>query len=89
MAKAKLPGGAYIVNDQWVNANGEALSDEQIEELEGDDAILEAQTNPGKPLERMNKAELLEYASELGIDVDANSTKAVILDAFLETQTNP
>jgi hypothetical protein len=31
MAEAKIAGGAYLVGGQFVNANGEPLSDEQIE----------------------------------------------------------
>lgn len=31
MAEAKISGGAYVVEGQWVNANGEPLSGEQVE----------------------------------------------------------
>jgi hypothetical protein len=91
--EAKIPGGAFLENGIWVNAHGEQLSDKQIAIVEGDDAILEAQTNPGKPLEQMNKTELLEHAAGLKaaglkLEIDPNSTKAVILDAILEAQTN-
>ncbi len=35
-----------------------------------------------KPLDKMLKAELIEYAEKNGIEIDAKATKAVILDAI-------
>ena len=35
-----------------------------------------------KPLEKMLKAELIEYAEANGIEIDAKATKAVIIEAI-------
>jgi hypothetical protein len=48
MAEAKIAGGAYLVNGQWVNANGELLEDEQIEAVDPKAAKEIAKAKAGK-----------------------------------------
>lgn len=44
--------------------------------------VKEEAAAPAKPVEKMLKAELIEYAADNGIEIDPKATKAVILEAI-------
>ena len=77
MSFETIPGGASKTqNGDWVNANGEPLSNDQIKLLEGD------VTPSVTALEDHTKAELLELARERGITADARMSKADVIAAL-------
>jgi hypothetical protein len=78
MAEAKIPGGAYLVGGVWKNAHGDELTDEQIAALEGQDTSKKEAVN----LTKLNKDQLVKLATERGVSVDADATKAEIIAAL-------
>ena len=75
MSFETIPGGASKTQyGDWVNANGEPLSNDQIKLLEGE-------ASPAA-LEDHTKAELLELARERGITADARMSKADVIAAL-------
>ena len=53
-----------------------------VEEAPKAEAVaVEAEAPAAKPLSKMLKAELIEYAKENGIEIDEKATKAVIIEA--------
>jgi large subunit ribosomal protein L21 len=61
-----------------VEEAAEAPAEEAVEEVA--EAAEEAAEE--KPIEKMLKAELIEYAEKNGIEIDAKATKAVIIEAI-------
>ena len=57
-----------------VEEAAEAPAEEAVEEV--------AEAAEEKPIEKMLKAELIEYAEKNGIEIDAKSTKAEIIEAI-------
>ncbi len=57
-----------------VEEAAEAPAEEAVEEV--------AEAAEEKPIEKMLKAELIEYAEKNGIEIDAKATKAVIIEAI-------
>ena len=57
-----------------VEEAAEAPAEEAVEEV--------AEVAEEKPIEKMLKAELIEYAEKNGIEIDAKATKAVIIEAI-------
>lgn len=47
-----------------------------------DEAEIEIEEDTTKPIEKMNKQELLDYATELGVEVEESMTKAQIIKAI-------
>ena len=55
---------------------------EPKKEEPAEEAVEEAVETEEKPLDKMLKAELVEYAEKNGIEIDAKATKAEILEAI-------
>jgi hypothetical protein len=47
-----------------------------------DEAEVEIEEDTTKPIEKMNKQELLDYAAELEVEVEEGMTKAQIIEAI-------
>lgn len=61
----------------------EPAEEAKEEAVEAEEAAEEAEVAAEeKPLDKMLKAELIEYAEKNGIEIDAKATKAVILEAI-------
>lgn len=77
MSSETIPGGATKTqNGDWVNANGEPLTDDQIASLEG--KTVDAMVNYA----RMNKEALLELAVERKLLVSDANTRLEIIAAL-------
>ena len=61
-----------------VEEAAEAPAEEAVEEV--------AEAAEEKPIEKMLKAELIEYAEKNGIEIDAKATKAVIIEAIKDAK---
>jgi len=64
-----VPNG--LANKMFLNSKAEKFSGEIKEAL------------PGKSLDKMNKAELIDYADSIGLEVDENLNKKPLLE-FIE-----
>jgi len=65
-----IPDG--LANKMFLNSKAEKFSGEVKE------------TQPGKSLDKMNKAELIDYANSIGLEIDEGLNKKPLLE-FIET----
>ena len=82
--KKEEPAEAPAEEVAPVEEVAEEAAEEAVEEVveEAAEEVVEEAPAEEKPLEKMLKAELVEYAEKNGIEVDAKATKAVILEAI-------
>ena len=62
-----VPDG--LAHKMFLNSKAEKFSGEDVQEIQ-----------PGKPLDKMNKAELLEYADSIDLEVDNSLNKQPLLE---------
>ena len=73
--------------DMFAFATDEEAAEDTKVEMQSEEAVEEAVEEVAaeteeKPLDKMLKAELVEYAEKNGIETDAKATKAEILEAI-------
>jgi hypothetical protein len=74
-------GEMYKVGDE-VQVNEREAKELINRGVATDEAEVEIEEDTTKPIEKMNKQELLDYAEELGIELEDGMTKAQIIEAI-------